>query len=882
MAESWQKVSYLAEFHCPRKGLTVGNSHILCQQSTIYLCNGSEFVYMYNKEEKCLEAVYEFPGKIWNLELVSQQGLLYVLCAVKGIYCISKELQQRSLKKPDIDRSRGSCPPSVHTMGSEDCILPDSTICMFTVVNGILITVSRCPGRWRIRKFQSDPQHQQKVYDRPIGEVEIPAFFNSGVDEATMELCFLPFLCCLAPRASKPPDEELTHRRFFTVEAPFFSLLFGVDAAMLHSPVVLCGFPDGRLCCIPLKTVIGHDMKSGFPLGKDHPSLPQLLLYHLEQPVVHIGVLKRHPGEVDNEHKESTSAGLNFDCIVAIGHQGKCVTVTSGMKEEAAVLVFKEYHLGGPIISSICCDSSLYYSTHSSIFAMHITSEDWETEKLPALLPVNLNICSAAAMTMSSRTGRGDVELLALSARGRLMGCRLSRGVDRPRPSRAATAKEGPKIKELLSRIGTVSERVSWLKHAIQQKNRSLSHLNQVINLSCAMLTNESPQQQFGCTVTVAWSCLLLEDSLMITCRLQNLTDYSLDRGWTLCVHVSTSYSNSSPDFHSSAAIYNFMINRLLPGSHTDVTFPHHRGRNGCLEVPVVVSCMLFYSLAEVLGEYLVLPYSPDAQSSPPMDLLDREGVCLPLKEHVIDMLQCLQIQSGTDQSITSSTPQSRTVTLDAVEFFFRSSMKQPEKPFLSGSRKHLLETEVMEEITHISPLVVSIQLSVDLLKKALKDFSAGSPPCCAVLQWLLADNARVDTVKEQKLSAVQGIAPDGRDVRLLVTEVTLNDLCPEGPVPAVEIKMESTSLAVVSSMHQAVLRRVQDLLIHYGPTSGSPFKLQVKHLRQMITKNEALLKETQSLRDQLCLGKDSSSSGTRERLLSIYRDLRNPSQVIL
>ncbi|XP_078510356.1 Fanconi anemia core complex-associated protein 100 [Lissotriton helveticus] len=882
MAESCQKVSYLAEFRCPRKVLTVGNSRILCQQSTIYLCNGSEFAYVYNKEEKGLKAIYQFPGKIWNIELVSQQGLLYVLCAGKGIYFVSTELRERSSKEPDLDRSGGSCPPIVHTVGSEDCILTDSTICTFTIVNGILVTVSKWPGRWRIQKFQSDPGHQQTVNYQPIGEVDIPTYFKSEVDETKMELRFLPFLCCLAPCGSKPPDKDLAHSRLFMVEAPLFSLLFGVDAAMVHSPMVLCGFPDGRLCCIPLKTVAVHSLKSVCPSVQDHPSGPQLLLYHLEQPVVHIGALRRHPGEGDGGHQESTSAGLSSVCIVAIGHQGKCVTVTAGMKEGAPVLVFKEYHLGGPIISGICSGSSLYYSTPSSVFAVHKSSEDWKTERLPALLPVNLNICSAAAMTVTPRTPGGDAELLLLlSARGRLMGCRLSRGVDRPRPPRAA-AKEGPKMKELLSRIGTVSERVSWLKHAIQEKNRSLSHLNQVINLSCAMLTNESHRQQFGCTVTVAWSRLLLQDSLMITCRLKNLTDYSLDHGWTLCVHVSTSDFNLIPNLHRSATIYNFPINRLLPGNHTDVTFPHHRGRNGCLELPVVVSCMLFYSLAEVLEKYLVTSYSLVSQCSPPVDLLERGVVCLPLKEHVIDMLQCLQIHSGTDQSITSSTPQSRTVTLDVVQTFLRTSMKQPEKTFLSESGKHLQEVEVMEDSTYVSPLVMSIRLSVDLLKKAFKDYSTGSPPCRAVLQWLLADNARVDAVKEQELSAAQGVAPDGRDVRLLVTEVTLNDLCPEGPVPAVEIKMESTSLAVVCSMHQAVLRRVQNVLIHDAPTSGVPTRLQVKQLREMITKNETLLKEAQALRDQLCLGKGSSSSGTREKLLSIYRDLRNPSLVIL
>ena len=53
----------------------------------------------------------------------------------------------------------------------------------------------------------------------------------------------------------------------------------------------------------------------------------------------------------------------------------------------------------------------------------------------------------------------GGAELLALSAKGRLMICHLDPHDEAPQSSRVTSAKAGKKIKQLLSGIGTVSER---------------------------------------------------------------------------------------------------------------------------------------------------------------------------------------------------------------------------------------------------------------------------------------------------------------------------------------------------------------------------------------------------------------------------------------
>lgn len=61
------------------------------------------------------------------------------------------------------------------------------------------------------------------------------------------------------------------------------------------------------------------------------------------------------------------------------------------------------------------------------------------------------------------------------------------------------------------------------------------------------------------------------------------------------------------------------------------------------------------------------------------------------------------------------------------------------------------------------------------------------------------------------------GALPPGSDTALAV-QVAMNDLSPAGPIQAVEILMESPSLAHMCRTHHAVIRRIQ-----VPPRAGAP-----------------------------------------------------------
>ncbi|NXN96413.1 FP100 protein, partial [Rhinopomastus cyanomelas] len=346
----------------------------------------------------------------------------------------------------------------------------------------------------------------------------------------------------------------------------------------------------------------------------------------------------------------------------------------------------------------------------------------------------------------------GESELLALSAKGRLMSC----GLCSPEDSdvELSPAEIGRRIKELLSGIGNTSERVSFLKKAVDQKNRALASLNQVMNVSAALLSSQEGQKPIACTVTANWSCLLLQDSVTISCLLENCSEYSLEEGWTLCVQLLASPCALEEDSVDSATTFTFPIDQLLPGNKRELTLPLGTSADTKLDFPLTISCALYYSLRDILGS--------GSDSSEALDDLlpddspilspDREGICLPLSECTIDMLQCLRFESKTPATDSSSPPAAAPpAPPDPVETFLTISQEQTEP-----------EAGKTPAEGNPPPSAASIRVSSELLKNALKTSASEVPLSCATLRWLLADTAGAPALGSEEVASVRGTAPDG------------------------------------------------------------------------------------------------------------------------
>ncbi|KFV80589.1 Fanconi anemia-associated protein of 100 kDa, partial [Struthio camelus australis] len=324
---------------------------------------------------------------------------------------------------------------------------------------------------------------------------------------------------------------------------------------------------------------------------------------------------------------------------------------------------------------------------------------------------------------------------------------------------RLTPAEAGQRIKELLSGIGNTSERVSFLKKAVDQKNRALASLNQVMNVSAALLSSQEGQKPIACTVTANWSCLLLQDTVTISCVLENCSEYSLEEGWTLCVQLFASPCALEEDSVDSGTTFTFPIDQLLPGSKRELTLPLGSAADTKLDLPLTISCALYYSLRDILGSgsdssEALDDFFPDDS---PILSPDREGICLPLSECTIDMLQCLRFESSPPGPDASPPAAVLPAPPDPVETFLKVSREQTEPDGVKDS-----ELPRAPGDGNPPPSAASIRVSSELLKNALKNSSSGVPLSCATLRWLLAENAGAKALSSGEVASVRGAAPDG------------------------------------------------------------------------------------------------------------------------
>ncbi|XP_007886748.2 Fanconi anemia core complex-associated protein 100 [Callorhinchus milii] len=866
---------------------------------TATLCNGSRCVYVYYpRDGECQRVVYRLPNAVWHVELDWKQEWLYVLCAGSGIYCVSLNHQTSPDKetdhlKPSEDaaqsRKVGGCHvPLVHTVGADRCLSRDSELWSFILSDDVLVTVAKEGMNWRISTLRlpalgSELQKSGRVEEtnvafHPIFKSNLP-----GCEERSS----VPVFCCVYPETATNPWRGEGSDAHFSLDSSLFGLLFGVDASMVNAPMILCGLPDGQLCCFSLRLAGSAHTRASH--GRSEVKGQMRVLHHLEQPVVYIGALALKQ-EVD------TARETSCNCVVVVGKGGKVVVIKPNPQLEAVQAPdFVEYHLRGPIVCACCCADVLYYSTRSDLFSIELVcsrsppspgdrvtsdkSGPGGAAALPSVLtPVSLNVCGVLAVSAPLLTSEGDVDLVAFTEKGKVMVITLPHSPGEAQSTKFTAAEAGQRIKDLLSGIAGVSDRVTLLKSTEKQKDKALKGLNQDFNICCALLGRRESQgtgvttpckRPVTCRVTVRWDRLLLQDSLVISCTLENLSDWTLEHRWTLCVKIVSQARNLTPGCDRKAITYTFPINKLPPSKKMEVTLPLKSGTDGTEALPASVHCFLHYSLKCILGN----GPSTSRNSLPRgLDVSEKEGMCLPLDMHTVDLLDCLRIREGAVDEWAPAHHVHHHRAADTLQTFLQSFAR----PGASGLRgRDVAGSDGMSA----GPLVASIKLSTDVVKVGLKEFCAGTTVAHAVLRWLLSANSEMEATRTQLSSVVNGTAPDGTSVRLQAKEVVVAGLSAEGPISAVEIEMTCSSLTVFCFLHQAVTRRVQVLLTR-APCSISLPGLQVQSLRQLVHHAETLLKEVQSLRDRLYLGEEENRIETANKLLHVYWQLRNTDLV--
>lgn len=272
--------------------------------------------------------------------------------------------------------------PAVLEISVESLVVEEESVSSLLVVHPVLLSLSQEGDLWRLNVYKPSKQSSSGGYER-LSSVTVPALsdvLHEGGGERR------PVLVCVqagGPEPPSSPSEANLH-----LEPVLFKLLFGIDAALLKSPVILCGLPDGRLCFAPL-----------------HPLRSKLRVLHsLEQPVVFIGASVL-----------SGSGPEPAQCLVAVGEQGRVMLITAdeaGPEGTGVGARFTEGCVAGPVLCACVLKNFLCYSTGSDLLVLDLSGgaeepardkEAFSRRSEALQSPSSLNVCRVVVLAQRTR-----------------------------------------------------------------------------------------------------------------------------------------------------------------------------------------------------------------------------------------------------------------------------------------------------------------------------------------------------------------------------------------------------------------------------------------------------------------------------------------------
>ncbi|KAL0983908.1 hypothetical protein UPYG_G00134630 [Umbra pygmaea] len=872
----------LAEFGC----LSPSTAKVVQFGDDLLVCTGSDEVFVFNTKERKLTAVLHFLSPVVHVVQSLDKQHFFAVCEGDGIYCVDLPTLPSRPATPPSDQSPG---PALFQVLSNSLAARDAGVCSMVEVQGAsgdtLVTVSQRDAAWWFSLYTATGYRKLAEFSLPV----VSGGHRTG--DGGTGLVMRPVLACVSSRDAPSSSSSLVDCHFL-METLLFKLLFGVDASFVNSSVILCGLPDGRLCSFPLHL-------------QGQPGPRVRVLHSLEQPITFVGT--------------STETNSGPQCLVAVGRWGRVVLARAcegGPGDGGKVAGFTEGCVSGPVLCACADGKGLYYSTGSDLLVLDLSGgaeenlspgenlvvghgerqgpgQAMEKPRVSGLLqsPVSLNVCRVIALSGPSCNTSGQVQLLALTLRGRLQVLTLPGDTEGGATARPPSSQVGQRVRDLLAAIGDVCDRASSLNSIIQSRNNSLRGLNQVLSVCCLLLANQRAgehcsvsEKPIWCHIVAKWSRLLQKDSLILTCVLDNSSPYVLEQGWMLCVQVlplSCPLFSGGENFSRTVS---FPVQKLEPSGKMNVSLPLITERD--MSFPVTVKCSLTYSLQSLLGteELSGVLANGDLASCPG---LEGGWFSLALNTQTVDWLDVLQVVTppGSDPSRPCSNPD--TVSMDTVKAFLSSrrrcdgygdGMAASEGDLLSASIK--VSTELLRT-------ALSLEAPSSAVPQGPKNPTQGI--CGALLSWLLSKgSAGIDwrgsgvTAGQQGRAVVHARCPEGGIVKLTATEVTVGGTTVKEGTKAVEVQVQCSEMAALCGLHHALLCRVQPLLQGAAGTEESSIGAMGLGLRLALQRAQALYELLQEARIPNAIGPGRNTGRTTKTLFSVYRQLRENPLLIL
>lgn len=287
------------------------------------------------------------------------------------------------LSRDQRSHANASSNPAELKISPELLVVGADGLSSLLLVGPVLLTLCQRDASWLLTSYKT-PTQTVSSYEE-VGVFSLPLISESkrGPGRSSVLVC----VHCGDVAAPSAAAEGHLH-----LEPLLFKLLFGVEAALAKSPVILCGLPDGRLCFLPLRL----------------PGSRLRVLHGLEEPLCFVGA------------SVATETG-HSQCLAAAGEQGRVVLIKTDEAEGGSVVAgFAEGRVPGPVVCGCVDKSCLYYSTGSDLLRLDLSegSSGRESkgggEDAPSMTaavlqsPTSLNVCRVIALAAPARSAAGE------------------------------------------------------------------------------------------------------------------------------------------------------------------------------------------------------------------------------------------------------------------------------------------------------------------------------------------------------------------------------------------------------------------------------------------------------------------------------------------
>ena len=656
-----------------------------------------------------------------------------------------------------------------------------------------------------------------------------------------LQLCFVqPSNVCNVPCFSS-----------VTICRSFFNKLFGSEASLLDSPVILFGGEDGQICFFPINGFTSSGTSSCCQALRDGGAspLPLRLLYHLEQEVSAILVAKvncqdhqspnRYPYPAnDNERSDPLSDKSNSydsNAVVLVGKLNKIVIVSESTfkscKGSSNAVEFAEHTILGPVMC--CCLNSngdtLLHSTGKEIFITKLSIfHDGEDNKSA---PVTLNsislpipnicavCCEPGKKSRATEVKKQD-KIIALTIGGKLISFCLP-GVENGiscGASNISSQVAGQKVKDFLCEIESQSESLAKVNTTIEIEDKILKELNIIINIACELIGNmrelsgtkfkKERTQDISSVSCIFTPNVICHDSIRnctvnLHCRVANQGHLPLSSCWSLMVQIEGKQAWLQKDGGEPYTIGRSVPIQSLDGGSAftlDIPLSKCLSSSFYIVAEAHLYCNLNHLLSHLKGKTVLGFFLHE----------EVQNIVIPIQRQVFDVLDFMQPYvvgphvSVQGQAYGSLHELVKTLGNMQSELHLTSNTRRNTEQSVSGMHSAVFQ---------ISGDTVSVMK--DYIESSIGfDFTSATTELTVLYFIVIKSGVSLQLINKDSLS-VNLITINGDHVAIHVRSVTPHTNAQNtSELFGAEVTLQCASISLLCRLHEAVLSRLKVKLL--------------------------------------------------------------------